>query len=83
MLAFHGLLLFPLFIDEKGKITFSYVHKFLFPSFSLFQADQLMFAMHFVKGMYPELFQESVSIFVNLVSAFLGFPQHWIQWQIK
>uniref|UniRef100_A0A8C9YPH8 Cytoplasmic dynein 2 heavy chain 1 n=1 Tax=Sander lucioperca TaxID=283035 RepID=A0A8C9YPH8_SANLU len=26
---------------------------------SLFKADQLMFAMHFVKGMYPELFQES------------------------
>ncbi|XP_013869519.1 cytoplasmic dynein 2 heavy chain 1 [Austrofundulus limnaeus] len=25
---------------------------------SLFKADQLMFAMHFVKGMYPELFQE-------------------------
>ncbi|XP_041658498.1 cytoplasmic dynein 2 heavy chain 1 isoform X2 [Cheilinus undulatus] len=26
---------------------------------SLFKADQLMFAVHFVKGMYPELFQES------------------------
>ncbi|KAA8593993.1 hypothetical protein FQN60_004827, partial [Etheostoma spectabile] len=26
---------------------------------SLFKADQLMFAMHFVKGMHPELFQES------------------------
>ncbi|KAK2847119.1 hypothetical protein Q5P01_010118 [Channa striata] len=26
---------------------------------SLFKADQLMFAMHFVKGMYPELFQEN------------------------
>uniref|UniRef100_A0A8C4HFM7 Cytoplasmic dynein 2 heavy chain 1 n=1 Tax=Dicentrarchus labrax TaxID=13489 RepID=A0A8C4HFM7_DICLA len=26
---------------------------------SLFKADQLMFSMHFVKGMYPELFQES------------------------
>lgn len=33
---------------------------------SLSQADQLMFAMHFVKGMYPELFQESVSTFVDL-----------------
>ncbi len=47
----------------------------LFLSFSVSQADQLMFAMHFVKGMYPELFQESVSIFVDLVSAFLGFHQ--------
>ncbi|TKS81144.1 Cytoplasmic dynein 2 heavy chain 1 [Collichthys lucidus] len=28
---------------------------------SLFKADQLMFAMHFVKGMYPELFQESAT----------------------
>ncbi|KAF7666054.1 hypothetical protein LDENG_00118150 [Lucifuga dentata] len=26
---------------------------------SLFKADQLMFAMHFVKGMYPELLQEN------------------------
>uniref|UniRef100_A0A671UXN0 Cytoplasmic dynein 2 heavy chain 1 n=1 Tax=Sparus aurata TaxID=8175 RepID=A0A671UXN0_SPAAU len=26
---------------------------------SLFKADQLMFALHFVKGMHPELFQES------------------------
>ncbi|KAF0030538.1 hypothetical protein F2P81_017269 [Scophthalmus maximus] len=26
---------------------------------SLFKADQLMFAMHFVKGMYPDLFQEN------------------------
>ncbi|XP_061575223.1 dynein cytoplasmic 2 heavy chain 1 isoform X3 [Cololabis saira] len=26
---------------------------------SLFKADQLMFAMHFVKGMHPELFQEN------------------------
>ncbi|XP_040902456.1 cytoplasmic dynein 2 heavy chain 1 [Toxotes jaculatrix] len=26
---------------------------------SLFKADQLMFAMHFVKGMYPELFGEN------------------------
>ncbi|KAM9801492.1 cytoplasmic dynein 2 heavy chain 1 [Neosynchiropus ocellatus] len=26
---------------------------------SLFKADQLMFAMHFVKGMYPELFREN------------------------
>ncbi|KAM3616882.1 uncharacterized protein V6R79_025341 [Siganus canaliculatus] len=26
---------------------------------SLFKADQLMFAMHFVKGMHPERFQES------------------------
>uniref|UniRef100_A0A3Q1HTI5 Cytoplasmic dynein 2 heavy chain 1 n=1 Tax=Anabas testudineus TaxID=64144 RepID=A0A3Q1HTI5_ANATE len=26
---------------------------------SLFKADQLMFAMHFVKGMYPKLFQEN------------------------
>ncbi|XP_029026743.1 cytoplasmic dynein 2 heavy chain 1 isoform X2 [Betta splendens] len=26
---------------------------------SLFKADQLMFAMHFVKGMFPELFQEN------------------------
>lgn len=27
----------------------------------LFQADQLMFALHFVRGMHPELFQENVS----------------------
>ncbi|XP_072546992.1 cytoplasmic dynein 2 heavy chain 1 isoform X2 [Salminus brasiliensis] len=26
---------------------------------SLFKADQLMFALHFVKGMHPELFQEN------------------------
>ncbi|XP_056467776.1 cytoplasmic dynein 2 heavy chain 1 isoform X1 [Gadus chalcogrammus] len=26
---------------------------------SLFKSDQLMFAMHFVKGMHPELFQEN------------------------
>ncbi len=26
------------------------------------QADQLMFALHFVKGMNPELFQENVSV---------------------
>ncbi|XP_028320044.1 cytoplasmic dynein 2 heavy chain 1 isoform X2 [Gouania willdenowi] len=26
---------------------------------SLFKADQLMFALHFVKGMYPELFHEN------------------------
>uniref|UniRef100_A0A3Q3KJ04 Cytoplasmic dynein 2 heavy chain 1 n=1 Tax=Monopterus albus TaxID=43700 RepID=A0A3Q3KJ04_MONAL len=26
---------------------------------SLFKADRLMFAIHFVKGMYPELFQEN------------------------
>ncbi|XP_071781183.2 cytoplasmic dynein 2 heavy chain 1 [Centroberyx gerrardi] len=26
---------------------------------SLFKADQLMFAMHFVKGMHPELFQQN------------------------
>lgn len=25
------------------------------------QADQLMFALHFVRGMHPELFQENVS----------------------
>lgn len=29
-----------------------------------FQADQLMFALHFVKGMNPELFQENVSVCV-------------------
>ena len=29
-----------------------------------------MFAMHFVKGMHPELFQESVSVFVDLASSF-------------
>ncbi|XP_076002176.1 cytoplasmic dynein 2 heavy chain 1 isoform X2 [Genypterus blacodes] len=34
---------------------------------SLFKADQLMFAMHFVKGMYPELFQE------NDWDVFIGF----------
>uniref|UniRef100_A0A8B9KZF7 Cytoplasmic dynein 2 heavy chain 1 n=1 Tax=Astyanax mexicanus TaxID=7994 RepID=A0A8B9KZF7_ASTMX len=28
---------------------------------SLFKADQLMFALHFVKGMHPELFQENDS----------------------
>ncbi len=28
------------------------------------QADQLMFALHFVKGMNPELFQENVSVCV-------------------
>lgn len=41
----------------------------------LFQADQLMFALHFVRGMHPELFQENVSargenpqvIYLNLV----------------
>uniref|UniRef100_A0A4W3JMF3 Cytoplasmic dynein 2 heavy chain 1 n=1 Tax=Callorhinchus milii TaxID=7868 RepID=A0A4W3JMF3_CALMI len=27
---------------------------------SLFKADQLMFALHFVRGMHPELFQENV-----------------------
>uniref|UniRef100_A0A803XTA0 Dynein heavy chain ATP-binding dynein motor region domain-containing protein n=1 Tax=Meleagris gallopavo TaxID=9103 RepID=A0A803XTA0_MELGA len=27
----------------------------------LFKADQLMFALHFVRGMHPELFQENVS----------------------
>lgn len=42
---------------------------------SLSQADQMMFAMHFVKGMHPELFQESVSICVDLVSASAGFHQ--------
>lgn len=34
-------------------------------SLSLSQADQLMFAMHFVKGMHPELFQENVSLIVS------------------
>lgn len=38
-------------------------HLSLSVSFSLPQADQLMFAMHFVKGMYPDLFQENVSMF--------------------
>lgn len=38
------------------------------------QADQLMFAVHFVKGMYPELFQESVSIFAHLVIGVLDLP---------
>ena len=28
----------------------------------LLQADQLMFALHFVRGMHPELFQDNVSI---------------------
>lgn len=36
-----------------------------FIDLSLSQADQLMFAMHFVKGMCPELFQDSVSIFID------------------
>uniref|UniRef100_A0A3Q1BV91 Cytoplasmic dynein 2 heavy chain 1 n=1 Tax=Amphiprion ocellaris TaxID=80972 RepID=A0A3Q1BV91_AMPOC len=31
----------------------------MFYHISLAKADQLMFAMHFVKGMYPELFQEN------------------------
>ncbi|XP_056138994.1 cytoplasmic dynein 2 heavy chain 1 [Lampris incognitus] len=34
---------------------------------SLFKADQLMFAMHFVRGMHPELFQE------NEWDVFIGF----------
>lgn len=40
-------------------MTFSeYINTFLL---LLFQADQLMFALHFVRGMHPELFQENVS----------------------
>lgn len=35
-----------------------YINTFLL---LLFQADQLMFALHFVRGMHPELFQENVS----------------------
>lgn len=31
---------------------------------SILQADQLMFALHFVKGMNPDLFQENVSVCV-------------------
>ena len=31
---------------------------FIFP---FIQADQLMFALHFVRGMHPELLQENVS----------------------
>lgn len=34
---------------------------FFFFFLLLFQADQLMFALHFVRGMHPELFQENVS----------------------
>lgn len=41
------------------------MYNLLSPS-SLSQADQLMFAMYFVKGMCPELFQESVSIVTDL-----------------
>uniref|UniRef100_A0A668AED8 Dynein heavy chain ATP-binding dynein motor region domain-containing protein n=1 Tax=Myripristis murdjan TaxID=586833 RepID=A0A668AED8_9TELE len=37
---------------------------------SLFKADQLMFAMHFVKGMHPELFQQNVSTSIDLKSEF-------------
>lgn len=33
----------------------------VFVTFFLSKADQLMFAMHFVKGMHPELFLENVS----------------------
>lgn len=32
---------------------------------SVLQADQLMFALHFVKGMNPDLFQENVSVCVS------------------
>lgn len=41
---------------------------------SLSQADQLMFAMYFVKGMYTELFQENVSSFVDLAISALELP---------
>ncbi|KAI4889837.1 hypothetical protein NFI96_027314, partial [Prochilodus magdalenae] len=37
---------------------------------SLFKADQLMFALHFVKGMHPELFQENEwDAFIGLIVA--------------
>uniref|UniRef100_A0A3P9QAB0 Cytoplasmic dynein 2 heavy chain 1 n=1 Tax=Poecilia reticulata TaxID=8081 RepID=A0A3P9QAB0_POERE len=42
---------------------------------SLFKADQLMFAMHFVKGMYSELFQENVK--VGMLMCSFEFPS-WI-----
>ena len=38
-------------------------------SFCLPQADQLMFAIHFVKGMHPELLQENVSIYCICIKA--------------
>lgn len=46
----------------NSVLTFHFVsfHPMYYSS-CLPQADQLMFAMHFVKGMYPELFQENVS----------------------
>lgn len=35
--------------------------QFVFFFLPFIQADQLMFALHFVRGMHPELFQENVS----------------------
>ncbi|XP_077154625.1 cytoplasmic dynein 2 heavy chain 1 isoform X4 [Ranitomeya variabilis] len=40
-------------IDALKHTVYEYVCR------SLFKADQLMFALHFVRGMHPELFQEN------------------------
>jgi len=49
-----------LLIKKSRKVTFD-EHMYIF-LLRLLQADQLMFALHFVRGMHPELFQDNVSI---------------------
>lgn len=44
----------------------------------LFQADQLMFALHFVRGMHPELFQENVSARGESLQLKLNVKSKWI-----
>ncbi|XP_017286523.1 cytoplasmic dynein 2 heavy chain 1 isoform X3 [Kryptolebias marmoratus] len=48
---------------------------------SLFKADQLMFAMHFVKGMYPELFQENEwDVFIGSVVGEMFRKEEFPSW---
>jgi len=42
---------------------------------SLFKADRLMFALHMVHGMFPELFQENVSHTLHF-----GYPPRECAW---
>lgn len=45
---------------------------FEYVSRSLFKADRLMFSLHLVHLMKPELFQPKVSLFLHLITYLLG-----------
>ena len=52
------------------KLVYEYVCR------SLFKADRLMFALHMVHGMFPELFKENVSGLCCRVAPLVAISVH-------